>query len=73
MAIRRIEHEEVRENLRVLIDSGDAYLIVEEGKPRAIILPVDHYNAMMDAIEQPEDEKARVTASGMMRAIIGQH
>lgn len=36
-------------------EKGKACYITEDGRTRAVIVDIDHYNAMLDAIEASED------------------
>jgi prevent-host-death family protein len=42
--------------LRQLSETGEPIVITRYSKAEAVLLPIDHYNAMMDLLEDREDE-----------------
>jgi len=54
--------------LNELARSGDEYYVTDSGRPRAVLIDVDKYHAMMDMIEAsqaaaPKDVDAKVLKS----------
>jgi len=60
MAITILSTSEVRDKiasvLKRLSETGEPVFITRYSKTEAVLLPVDRYNAMMDLLEDREDE-----------------
>lgn len=54
-------------------NDGTFYITDGNGRARAVLLDIDKYNAMMDAIEDRETIPDAKLASAMVKAIISQN
>ena len=52
MATKNIELSEVARSLPGVLASEQVCFIVERGRARAALLPIEQYHAMMDAVEE---------------------
>ncbi len=68
---------EVRDNLRQIVDdvvaTGDEYVITRHGKPLAVVLSFDEYEALTESLNLLSDESAMAAiAEGDTEAAAGE-
>ena len=75
MAEKFLAEEEFREEVSAVLDavttSEEPRFIMRNGIPVAVVMDVDHYNAMMDCIEKDNWEPTPKEA-GMLKALMAQ-
>ena len=53
--------------------SGDTCFITEEGRAKAVLLDIQHYNALMDLVEEAEAAPEPAMASPEINAVSVRH
>jgi PHD/YefM family antitoxin component YafN of YafNO toxin-antitoxin module len=70
MPTKSIEMAEISKCLPTAVESGQVHFIVDRGRARAVILPIEQYHAMMDAVEELDFLRNASSERRTMQAIV---